>query len=174
VKFEKNRGTQTTGIISVGNQADSRGPVLFNAVLTPNQPLPSQTLRLFMAILGGIFFAGSCTFIWLGAWPISGFFCLEFLVFCLATRACCRRSRLVETVSLCRDLLTVERINPAGTKTTWHFQPYWLQISLKQKVGRPGELTLSARGKSIRLGSFLSANEQTSLAHALETALRRA
>ncbi len=123
MKFGKSKETPETGITSVGDPPGSRGPVLFNAVLTPNQPLNWQTLRLFMAILGTIFCAGSCAFSLLGAWPISGFFCLEFLVLYLAVRTCYRKSRLVETVSLCRDMLTVERIGHTGTKTTWYFQP---------------------------------------------------
>jgi len=148
-------------------------PVLFAAELTPNRSLNRGTIRLFTTLLGFIFCLGSGVFILAGAWPISGFFCLEFLVLYLAFRACDRQGNVKETVSLGHDILTVERITADGRKTTWKFQPYWLQIGLRQETWSRSYLTLSSRGESVQLGSFLSPAEQNSLAQALEQALRR-
>jgi len=156
-----------------GRQDAPANPVLFAAVLTPNRSLNRGKIRLFTTLLGFIFCLGSGVFILAGAWPISGFFCLEFLVLYLAFRACDRQGNVKETVSLGHDILTVERITADGRKTTWQFQPYWLQIGLRQETCSRGYLTLSSRGKSMQLGSFLSPTEQNSLAQALKQALRR-
>lgn len=156
-----------------GRQDALANPVLFAAVLTPNRSLNRGQIRLFTTLLGFILCLGSGVFILAGAWPISGFFCVEFLVLYLAFRACDRQGNVKETVSLGHDILTVERITADGRTTTWQFQPYWLQIRLREETCSRGYLTLSSGGKSMQLGSFLSPTEQNSLAQALEQALRR-
>ncbi len=149
------------------------GPILFDAVLTPNRSLKHAASRILMGVAGIIFLLGSTIFSLAGAWPISGFFCIEFIVLYLAFRACSQKLQLKETISLRPNNLTIERITANGTKTSWHFRPYWLRITLRNRNSREGQLVLSSEGQSVQIGSFLSKNEQISLATALQKALGR-
>ena len=162
----------------MGNYADthvsgSRGPLLFNATLTPNSSLGFRKLQVLIGALCIVFCFGAGIFFTLGAWPVSGFFGLELAILLLALRTCHRDTLLRETVSLHSNRLTVERVAADGRTTTWHFQPYWLQINLHQTTRDNVQLVLSSGTQSLQLGSFLSPAEQGSLAEALETALGR-
>tara|TARA_A100001037_G_scaffold299826_1_gene326242 strand:- start:1882 stop:2409 length:528 start_codon:yes stop_codon:yes gene_type:complete len=149
------------------------GPLLFGAVLTPNQSLKKPAAKVLLGTAGVIFFLGSTIFSLAGAWPISGFFCIEFIVLYLAFRACSKKLQRKEIISLRPHNLTIERITANGTKSSWHFQPYWLRITLRNQNSNQGQLVFSSGGQSVQVGSFLSKNDQISLAAALQEALRR-
>ena len=149
------------------------GPLLFDAVLTPNRSLKQLAANVLLGAAGIIFFLGSTIFSLAGAWPISGFFCIEFVVLYLAFRTCSKKLQSKEMISLRPNNLTVERITANGTKSSWHFQPYWLRITLRNQNSNQGQLVFSSGGQSVQVGSFLSRNDQISLATALQKALGR-
>tara|TARA_B100001123_G_scaffold382884_1_gene454354 strand:- start:2076 stop:2591 length:516 start_codon:yes stop_codon:yes gene_type:complete len=145
------------------------GRLLFDAVLTPNRSLKNPTAKILLGAAGVIFFLGSTIFSLAGAWPISGFFCIEFVVLYLAFRACSKKLQSKEIISLRPNTLTVERISANGNRSSWHFQPYWLRITLRNQ----GQLVFSSGGQSVQVGAFLSKNDKISLAAALQKALGR-
>ena len=149
------------------------GPLLFDAVLTPNRSLEKPAAKILLGAAGVIFFWGSTIFSLAGAWPISGFFCIEFVVLYLAFRACSKKLQSKEIILLRPNDLTVERITANGTRSSWHFQPYWLRITLRNQNSNQGQLVFSSGGQSVNVGSFLSKNDQISLALELQKALGR-
>ena len=149
------------------------GPLLFDAVLTPNRSLEKPAAKILLSAAGVIFFLGSTIFSLAGAWPISGFFCIEFVVLYLAFRACSKKLQSKEIILLRPNDLTVERITANGTRSSWHFQPYWLRITLRNQNSNQGQLVFSSGGQSVNVGSFLSKNDQISLALELQKALGR-
>ena len=50
-----------------------------------------------------------------------------------------RALRRYETVDLTQDALTVTRVTPSGQSQSWRFNPYWVSLSVHERVGRAGE-----------------------------------
>jgi uncharacterized membrane protein len=147
---------------------------LFDAVLSPHRSLSPLGFWLVMGGVATISFAAGIAFVLQGAWPVFGYFGLDVLLVYWAFRASYRSGRLYETVRLTRDQLVVRRVLPGGRTRTWAFQPYWLRIELSDPDEHHSRLTLSAQGKAVTIGSFLTPQERFELADALRSALRRA
>ena len=158
---------------SITPPPELKGTLLFAAVLTPNQSIKKPALYVLTGVTGMVFVLGSTIFSLAGAWPISGFFFIEFFALYLAFRVCSRKLQLKEVISLRPNNLTVERITANGSRTSWHFQPYWLRITLPSEASKHGQLTLSSGTRSVQVGSFLSRDDQFSFAAALQKALGR-
>lgn len=69
--------------------------------------------------------------------------------------------------------LIVRRISPYRKVTCWTFQPYWLRVIMRDPPEHDSQLTLRSHGRSLTVGSFLTAEERLELAHALRAALDR-
>lgn len=125
-----------------------------------------------MAAVALVSFVAGLAFLLRGAWPVFGFFGLDVLLVYVAFRLNYRAGRLVETVRLADDVLTVRRVAPGGRAASWTFQPYWLRVRLGAE-GEGSPLTLTSHGRSLVIGSFLSPGERRDFAAALEDALAR-
>lgn len=127
-----------------------------------------------MVAISAISFATGLMFYLMGAWPVMGFMGLDVLLVYLAFRINFRALRLYETVDLTQDALTVTRVAPTGRSQAWHFNPYWVRLSLDERVGRMSELSLASHGQRLVFGSFLTDPEREDFAAALKEALRAA
>ena len=78
-----------------------------------------------------------------------------------------------ETLQLSAERLTVRRFLPSGTMREWRFQPFWLRVDIDDPPENDSRLTLSSHGRSLAVGSFLTAPERFALAQALRAALTR-
>lgn len=143
----------------------------FEAVLYPNPPLGRMGYLVLMLAVALVSAGLGAAFALLGAWPVTGFFGLDVLLFWLAFRACRRRGRCAELIRLDRDGLRVRRVSGDGRATEWRFEPYWVKVSLDEPARPGGALTLSSHGRRLRLGQFLTAAERLELARALREAL---
>jgi uncharacterized membrane protein len=110
----------------------------------------------------------------LGAWPVIGFMGLDVLLIYIAFKLNFRALRLYETVDLTDDALTVTRVAPSGKAQSWSFNPYWVRLSLQQRLGRSSELSLASHGRRLVFASFLSDDEREDFASALSSALTAA
>lgn len=149
-------------------------PPLFEALLTPHRSLGPRGFLLVMALLGAISFVGGLVFFLAGAWPVVGFLGLDVLLVWLAFRLNYRHARQYERVSLTRSSLQVERVTHYGERRAWSLEPTWLRVEIEEPPEPDSPLTLSARGRSLSIGSFLSAEERLELARALRRALAEA
>ena len=140
-------------------------------MLTPHRSLGPKGFMVFMAATSVVSFGTGLMFYLMGAWPVMGFMGLDVLLVYVAFKLNFRALRLYETVNLDGEALTVTRVAPSGKSQSWSFNPYWVRLGLKERVGRASELTLSSHGTQIMLGSFLSDLEREDFATALKAAL---
>lgn len=146
--------------------------VFLNAELRPNRSLSRRGFAWLMGSLVAISFAAGVAFVSIGAWPVFGFFGLDVLLVYLAFRASYRSGRLFEYLKLTREALEVKRIRPSGAAQIWRFHPWWVRVSIDRPPEHESQLVLSAHGKSLTVGAFLSPEERGEVADALEDALR--
>jgi uncharacterized membrane protein len=155
------------------DSADSGEPVVFDAVLTPHRSLSPVGFFLLMSAVALVGFAWGAAFLLIGAWPIFGFCGIEIGLFFLMFQLSYRSARMFERLHLTPSCLTVERHDPRGRVRRWRFQPAWLRVAIDDPPKHDSRLTVSSHGRSLAIGSFLSAEERLDLAHALRAALDR-
>jgi uncharacterized membrane protein len=160
--------------MSEATMPGARGGVLFDAVLYPHRSLSPLGFRLLMGAVIAVGLAAGIAFLSIGAWPVLGFFGLEFLLLYVAFRASYRRGRLYETVRLTADELEVRRVHPGGEAFRWSFRPpHWLSVHMDEPPRHESLVTLASHGRRVVVGSFLSPDERRDFARALEAALAR-
>lgn len=149
-------------------------PARFRAVLTPHRSLGPKGFMILMAAIGVVSFATGLFFYLLGAWPVIGFMGLDVLLIYIAFKLNFRALRLYETIDLTDDALTVTRVAPSGKAQSWSFNPYWVRLSLQQRLGRSSELSIASHGRRLVFASFLTDDEREDFASALSSALAAA
>lgn len=149
------------------------GTVLFEAVSTPPAGLSERGMRWLCGLAVGVAAVPAVLFTVLGAWPVLGFLGGE-VVLLLGLVALHRRwSRAAcETVLLTEARLLVTRADGRGGRERAELEPYWARLVLEERHGAVPVLTAHARGRSVEIGRFLSAEEKRDLAEALDAALR--
>ncbi len=157
-----------------GPRESGRGPVIFDALLTPHRSLGRRGFVVFMCAFCAVSFLAGLAFFLLGAWPVPGFLGLDVLLVYVAFKINHRRARMYETVRLTHDDLTVERVDPRGRRRAWRFQPGWLQVLMDDPPRHDSKLVLRSHGRSLAIGGFLTPQERLDLARALCEALERA
>lgn len=152
----------------------ARDAALFDAELRPHRSLSPRGFVFLMMGICAISFTGGLAFWLAGAWPVIGFLGADVLLIYLAFRINYRSGRLVETLHMTRDTLTVRRTWPGGRSRSWEFQPVWLQVELADPPRHDSPLLLRSHGRSLAIGSFLTKEERAEVAEALRAALLRA
>ncbi|MBI3678578.1 MAG: DUF2244 domain-containing protein [Proteobacteria bacterium] len=149
-------------------------PVFFDAVLRPNPPMkPRALLVVLMAVLA-VNLAFALYFVSRGAWPITPFMGADVLLLAWAFHASRVAARRFEHLRLTHALLSVSHHPPRGRPRESRFNPYWVRVRAPEPdvIGAP--LLLVSHGQSLRIASFLGAQEKLSLAQALKEALQKA
>ena len=147
-------------------------PARFDVVLYPNRSLGATGFAVLMAAIVLVSVAIGAGFMMVGAWPVTGFLGLDVLLLYLAFRWNYREARRAEFVRLDRDGLSVRRLEPDGRAQSWHFEPYWVRVSLEQVGRHDRRLVLRSHGRQVVIGAFLTQDERLELARALEAALQ--
>lgn len=148
-----------------------REPPRFSAVLTPHRSLGPKGFMVLMAAVCVVSFGTGLLFFLLGAWPVIGFMGLDVALIYVAFKLNFRALRRYETVDLSDEALTVTRVAPSGQAESWSFNPYWVRLSLQQRLGRSSELSLASHGRRLVFASFLTDEEREDFASALSSAL---
>ena len=148
--------------------------IFFDAVLSPNRPLPPLGLFFVLSGIGAISFVCGVLFVLQGAWPVTPFFGADVALLTWALHASARAARRCERLTLTTDTFTVRRIDSKGKEPVVEANPYWLGVDHDdpERLGR--ELALVSHGKRLVVGKFLGADERAALADALRNALRAA
>jgi uncharacterized membrane protein len=84
-----------------------------------------------------------------------------------------RDGLLRERLRIWPQHLRVERHEVSGRVLAWEANPYWVRVRLHATRRISDYLTLSAAGKTIELGAFLTPEERRDLAGAIERTLSR-
>jgi uncharacterized membrane protein len=141
-------------------------------VLHPHRSLPPSGFLIMMTLISLVSFIVGMVFFLMGAWPVFGFFGLNVALIYWAFKLNYRSGREYETVDLTPDVLTLTHIYPSGKRDVFEFNPYWARVNCT--IDRPDgrtSLWLSAQGKAVRFGKFLTDNERRDFANALSGAL---
>ena len=146
----------------------------FSAVLTPHRSLGPTGFMVLMAGVCLVSFGTGLFFYLLGAWPVIGFMGLDVALIYIAFKLNFRALRLYETVDLTQDALTVTRVAPSGKAQSWRFNPYWVKLSVQERIGRSSELSIASHGERLVFASFLTDEEREDFASALSSALSAA
>jgi uncharacterized membrane protein len=145
--------------------------LLFSALLTPHRSLGPKGFMVLMTAVCIVSFGTGLMFYMMGAWPVMGFMGLDVALIYIAFKLNYRAARLYETVDLTPEALTVTRVAPSGKAQSWSFSPYWVRLSLEERIGQSSELSLASHGRRLVFASFLSDPEREDFAQALRAAL---
>jgi uncharacterized membrane protein len=146
----------------------------FDAVLTPNRSLPNAGFAAVMAIVISANLLFGAYFFAIGAWPVIGFMGLDVLLVWAAFRLSYRQGRLSERVAVDEDEIRVSRVLPSGHETRWRLQTAWARVVIDRRQEHEVDVRLVSKGRSLRLGSFLSPQEREAFGDALADAMKRA
>ena len=162
--------------MTTGNDFDVHAqPELFSALLTPHRSLNRSGFLVVMAFLSVISFAAGLAFLWMGAWPVLGFFGLDVLAIYWAFRINFRRAKANEEIRVTPSELRVRRTSHRGHVMEFVLNPLWVQLDRKSHPEYGIEkLYLVSKGRRVAIGSFLSPDEKSSFANALVAALQAA
>lgn len=156
------------------NHHDSRPDgVAFDAVLVPHRSLPRWGFVLLMISTAIALAAIGLSFWSLGAWPVAGFCGLEVFLVWGAFELNYRSGRLLETVRLDDKTLRIDRIAPNGRSRYWTFEPGWVRVAIEPENAETNRLVLSSHGRRLQIGAFMTNDERSDLANALNDALVR-
>src|SRR6185295_20340692 len=128
----------------------------FSAVLTPHRSLGPKGFMVLMTAVCFVSFGTGLFFYLLGAWPVMGFMGLDVALIYVAFKLNFRALRLYETVDLTQKALTVTRVDPSGRAQSWRFNPYWVKLSVQERIGRSSELSIASHGERLVFASFLT------------------
>jgi len=148
-------------------------PTLFEARLKPHRSLTPQGFAVLMTVLGGVSFVVGTVFLFMGAWPVFGFFGLDVLVVWFAFRANFRAARAYEDIHLTPHRLLVRQVSARGEARETEFNPRWVRLE-KNEDDTYGvtRLALISRGIALVIGAFLPPFHRGQLAKSLSAALQ--
>lgn len=145
---------------------------VFAAEIRPHRSLGPEGFRVLMGLLCGVSLLVSLPFVFLGFWPVIGFFVIDVLGIYIAFRASYRQGRAFEVLELTRFRLLLRKVDPRGRGQEWLFNPLWtgLDREIDEDFGMQ-RLALRSRGEEVVIGRDLSPEERESFAEALAAAL---
>lgn len=157
----------------------------WQVVLWPHRSLSRRGFRIFLTVLGVFFFVfGAMTFNAPGydvAWSaqfrvflVVAFFMVS--VFALIWWLFLRNyadARYHEWIALFDNRLVIEARHPKRDTKRWELKPYWTKVTTRTTSRIENQILLSASGKVITIGAFLTPEERAALALEIEDALGR-
>jgi len=146
----------------------------FVAELRPHRSLGRTGFLVLMGFISFTCLLSGFLFLLAGAWPVFLFFGLDVLVIWAAFKLNYRAARARERVSVQREELKVERIDPAGRVVEHRFNPFWtrFEIDRHEEYGITA-MWLSSRNTRLMIGSFLNPADRESFAFEFGNALSR-
>lgn len=154
---------------------NAAGEPIFSATLTPYRSLPPAGFVALMAIVGAAWFATGIAFYLAGAWPVLGFFGVDFLLLWLAFHLNYRAGRAKEEVWLSRESLLIRKVSPSGRANEFRFNPAWVRLEIAEADDEGViRIDICSRKARIPVGTFLNPGDRTSFARAFSAALAEA
>jgi uncharacterized membrane protein len=147
---------------------------LLDATLRPNPPMSPRALLVVLVLVATINLVFALSFVLRGAWPIAPFLGLDVALLAWALRESSIAARAFERITLTVSYLRIARHPARGNPSEIALNPYWVRVDFPD-TGLPGaQLWLRSHGKSVQVGGFLGAEERSTFASALKSALRAA
>ena len=140
-----------------------------NLKIYPNKSLTLVTLLTFFVIFFLTTIIASFYFVLLGAWPVSIFLLMDFILVFYAFNSYKIRSRMYDRVILKNKLLVIN-VNKDGDKVKKIIEPTWLRLKIYSDRKKQ-YLSIISQGKSVKVGEFLNIKELLALAKEIKKAL---
>ena len=147
--------------------------MLLDLTLTPNRSLRRDHARLLVLVVGALFLVGSLRFLLLGLWPVIPFMLADVALLAWALRSNYRSGGGHERLVLAGDALTLTRVSPWGEAQVEALEPWFTRVLIEETPLGDAHLFLSARGRRLRVGHFLSAPERREVGALIREALAR-
>ncbi|WP_417449135.1 DUF2244 domain-containing protein [Kordiimonas sp.] len=171
--YESDQTAEVNGDVAEADAMPKARRLHFNATLYAHRSLKRKNFNRMILILAAFCLFAAIRFIMVGAWPVVIFVAIDLIALWLAFYFNYRAAQRFETVQLTdRDLL-VTRVQPNGHAETWRFEPYWVQVKLRELGEDRNELSLRSHGEQLSFGHFMLPDERREFADALEIALAR-
>ena len=148
--------------------------LFMDAQVQPNRSLPNPGFIALMIAMGVISFSAGIAFMAMGAWPVMGFFGLDVLLIWLGFKLSYRDGQRMESIKITRNEIRVIRRFPTGHLTQFILPSAWTRVIVEGEGEPDVQARLTAMGKSLIIGSWLSPRERESLADAIRSALEDA
>jgi uncharacterized membrane protein len=145
------------------------GKLYMDAVLRPHRSLSLAAFRLMLAVVIAMNAIVAIVFVSQGALPVAGFMGLDVLALWLAFHWNYRAARVEQWVRIAAGQVHVASVDADGAVAHWALNPIWARVA---RDGRG--VLIRAGADAMRLGAFLSPDECTEFAAALNAALYRA
>lgn len=125
-----------------------------------------------LAILWG---GAGLYFMSLGAWPVFGFFGLDFILVWWLFKRNYKEGFAREEVSITRQELILQKTSPRGQQSTHCFNPFWTKFHVAKSEGVGiTKMELASKSERVSLGGFLNPDDRESFAKAFALALATA
>ena len=147
--------------------------MLLDLTLRPNRSLSRDHARLLVLAVGGLFLIGSVRFLILGLWPVIPFMVADVALLTWALRSNFRSGGGHERLVLAEHALTLTRVSPWGEAVEDVLEPYFTRVVLEETPLGDAHLFLTASGRRLRVGQFLSAPERREVGAVIREALAR-
>lgn len=155
-----------------GNHHDD---VIFSATLTPHRSLSRRGFLALMSLIAGLWFGTGLYFWSLGAWPVMGFFGVDFIAVWLAFKLNYRAARAYEEVAVSREALVIRKVSAGGRAQELRFNPRWARLEVSRDAeGGIQRVTIRSRDGQVPVGAFLNPDDRASFVHAFGAALAEA
>lgn len=82
-----------------------------------------------------------------------------------------RTARIRETVDIWPERIRITRDDPGGKQRVWEANPHWVRVELHDTRSIQGYLVLTASGRAVELGAFLTPAERAELAETVRRGL---
>jgi uncharacterized membrane protein len=149
--------------------------IIFSATLRPHRSLGRRGFVLLMAAIATLWFLTGLYFWSLGAWPVLGFFGLDFCLVLLLFKLNYRAARAYEEVEVSRAALVIRKVSAGGKAQELRFNPQWARLELHRSEDEGvTRIVVRTRGERVAVGSFLNPDDRTSFARAFGAALAEA
>lgn len=149
----------------------ARGSVL-SLTLWPHRSLPRhQVLGVVAVALAGFSLPMAGLIGGDAFWVVAAFDAATLAMLCILLGLTYRTGRVCERLEIWPDRLRVERTEPNGRRQVWTANPHWVRVSLHDTPRISDYLVLSASGKEVELGAFLTPQERRELAEEIRRGL---
>lgn len=147
--------------------------VIYSVTLRPNRlklgkhAIVIIAVFLFFSIAFGLFFT------LIGGWIVLPFFAVDIalLFACLWWNQ--RTGHQSETIDITDSQMLIRKVDHRGRTRQLAFPIHWLQINLTMRHPQRDRLEIRTHGRSAYIGDFLSTDERSALAAALQRVLAK-
>ena len=140
-----------------------------NLKIYPNKSLTFLSLIVFFLVFFLTTAFASLYFVFIGAWPVSLFLLIDFILVYYALSKYKVKSRMYDRIILKNKLLVIN-VNKDGEKIKKEIEPTWLRLKIYSDR-RKQYLSIISKGKSVKVGEFLNVKELSDLAKIIKEAL---